>query len=61
MESNLKSLNKYRQITILLSVIGFTLSYYSVYVAREKLKDLNYRAFCDISERFSCSPVFISP
>jgi len=45
---------------VTLSVIGFLLSLYSFYVEKKLEKSSNYKAICDISDRFSCTKAFKS-
>ena len=42
-----------------LSSLGLVLSLYSLLI-KSKIKDKNYRPFCDISKRISCSKAFSS-
>ena len=49
-----------RKYTILISLIAIGLAYYTVHVAQEKIKNPKYKAACDFTERYSCSPVFVS-
>ena len=45
---------------LLISLIGFLLSLYAIYVERMVKYDKNYKAICDISEKISCSKAFAS-
>lgn len=59
-EKTKSSLRRYRKYTLMLSILGFALSYYSVWVELSKELDPNYKAFCDFAEGVSCSAVFTS-
>lgn len=54
------SLSVYRQIVILCSLIGMSLSLYAFYIETRKSTDPTYRAACDINESMSCSRVLSS-
>lgn len=41
-------------------IIGLSLSTYAFYVETKAEGDKDYKAMCDISERMSCSKVFLS-
>ncbi|KAF4073031.1 hypothetical protein AMELA_G00254160, partial [Ameiurus melas] len=42
----------------LVCLLGILLSVYAFHVEREKSRDANYRAMCDLSNSISCSKVF---
>ncbi|XP_060768925.1 vitamin K epoxide reductase complex subunit 1-like protein 1 [Neoarius graeffei] len=42
----------------LVCLLGILLSVYAVHVEREKSRDANYQALCDLSNSVSCSKVF---
>lgn len=43
------------QVIILLSIFGFLFSLYFLFVKRKKTLNKDYKAFCDLSDRISCS------
>ncbi|XP_056140397.1 vitamin K epoxide reductase complex subunit 1-like protein 1 isoform X2 [Lampris incognitus] len=45
---------------LLVCLLGVVLSLYAFHVEREKARDSNYRALCDVSKSVSCSKVFSS-
>ncbi|MBN3308372.1 VKORL protein, partial [Amia calva] len=45
---------------LLVCLLGILLSFYAFHVEREKARDPEYRAMCDVSESVSCSKVFTS-
>ncbi len=47
--------------TIILAVLGLFFSIYSYRLDYLLKKDQNYKPFCDISDRFSCSKPLLSP
>lgn len=44
----------------IISIIGFLLSAYSLYVEIKSSKSKSYKAVCDINEKVSCTKVFSS-
>lgn len=44
----------------IICILGFCLSLYALHVERNAEEDIEYVAFCDISNRISCSKVFLS-
>ncbi|MEK6861565.1 MAG: vitamin K epoxide reductase family protein [Nanoarchaeota archaeon] len=44
----------------IISVIGFLLSIYALYVEIKSSKNKEYKAFCDIKENMSCNKAFSS-
>ncbi|XP_052454572.1 vitamin K epoxide reductase complex subunit 1-like protein 1 [Carassius gibelio] len=49
-----------RIVRLLVCLSGILLSLYAFHVEREKTRDANYRAMCDLSSSISCSKVFTS-
>ncbi|KAL4660610.1 vitamin K epoxide reductase complex subunit 1-like protein 1 [Arapaima gigas] len=49
-----------RTARVLVCLLGILLSLYAFHVEREKARDPNYRAMCDVSGSISCSKVFTS-
>ncbi|XP_059404886.1 vitamin K epoxide reductase complex subunit 1-like protein 1 [Carassius carassius] len=49
-----------RIVRLLVCFSGILLSLYAFHVEREKTRDANYRAMCDLSSSISCSKVFTS-
>ncbi|XP_076867852.1 vitamin K epoxide reductase complex subunit 1-like protein 1 [Brachyhypopomus gauderio] len=49
-----------RIVRLLVCLLGILLSLYAFHVEREKSRDGNYRAMCDLSNSISCSKVFTS-
>uniref|UniRef100_A0A8C2A3U0 vitamin-K-epoxide reductase (warfarin-sensitive) n=1 Tax=Cyprinus carpio TaxID=7962 RepID=A0A8C2A3U0_CYPCA len=49
-----------RTVRLLVCLSGILLSLYAFHVEREKTRDANYRAMCDLSSSISCSKVFTS-
>jgi len=45
---------------VTLGLLGLFLSVYSLFVEMQAHADKNYKAMCDISERVSCTKVFLS-
>ncbi|KAG7483743.1 hypothetical protein MATL_G00041570 [Megalops atlanticus] len=45
---------------LLVCLLGILLSVYAFHVEREKARDPNYQAMCDVSNSMSCSKVFSS-
>ncbi|XP_004076650.2 vitamin K epoxide reductase complex subunit 1-like protein 1 [Oryzias latipes] len=45
---------------LLVCLLGILLSLYAFHVEREKARDPNYKAVCDVSSSISCSKVFTS-
>ncbi|KAM6970156.1 vitamin K epoxide reductase complex subunit 1-like protein 1 [Aplochiton taeniatus] len=45
---------------LLVCLLGIILSLYAFHVEREKERDSNYKAICDLSNSISCSKVFTS-
>lgn len=52
--------SSYARATGALSLVGFALSAYALYVEISKANDPSYTAMCDIAARISCSLVFTS-
>ncbi|KAK2910844.1 hypothetical protein QQF64_026411 [Cirrhinus molitorella] len=49
-----------RIVRLLVCLSGILISLYAFHVEREKTRDSNYRAMCDLSSSISCSKVFTS-
>lgn len=49
-----------RIVRLLVCLSGILISLYAFHVEREKTRDANYRAMCDLSSSISCSKVFTS-
>ncbi|KTG02583.1 hypothetical protein cypCar_00024213 [Cyprinus carpio] len=49
-----------RTVRLLVCLSGILISLYAFHVEREKTRDANYRAMCDLSSSISCSKVFTS-
>uniref|UniRef100_A0A671L2E9 vitamin-K-epoxide reductase (warfarin-sensitive) n=1 Tax=Sinocyclocheilus anshuiensis TaxID=1608454 RepID=A0A671L2E9_9TELE len=49
-----------RIVRLLVCLSGILISLYAFHVEREKTRDANYRAVCDLSSSISCSKVFTS-
>ncbi|XP_051750684.1 vitamin K epoxide reductase complex subunit 1-like protein 1 [Ctenopharyngodon idella] len=49
-----------RIVRLLVCLSGILISLYAFHVEREKTRDANYRALCDLSSSISCSKVFTS-
>ncbi|TRY57192.1 hypothetical protein DNTS_003275 [Danionella cerebrum] len=49
-----------RTVRVLVCLLGILISLYAFHVEREKSRDANYRAACDLSSAVSCSKVFTS-
>uniref|UniRef100_A0A673K8M8 vitamin-K-epoxide reductase (warfarin-sensitive) n=1 Tax=Sinocyclocheilus rhinocerous TaxID=307959 RepID=A0A673K8M8_9TELE len=49
-----------RIVRLLVCLSGMLISLYAFHVEREKTRDANYRAVCDLSSSISCSKVFTS-
>ncbi|XP_067295793.1 vitamin K epoxide reductase complex subunit 1-like protein 1 [Pseudorasbora parva] len=49
-----------RIVRLLVCLSGILISLYAFHVEREKTRDVNYRAMCDLSSSISCSKVFTS-
>ncbi|XP_030648325.1 vitamin K epoxide reductase complex subunit 1-like protein 1 isoform X1 [Chanos chanos] len=49
-----------RIVRFLVCLLGILLSLYAFHVEREKSRDANYKAMCDLSHSISCSKVFTS-
>ena len=47
-------------INILLSIIGFAVSLYSLFIEKKIAKNPTYKPMCDISDRTSCSKPILS-
>lgn len=47
-------------LRVTFGLIGLLLSVYSLFVEMQAHADKNYKAMCDISERVSCTKVFLS-
>ena len=45
---------------VITAIIGVILSIYAYYVEKKHEKNANYKAFCDISDKASCSVAFSS-
>ncbi|MBI2577028.1 vitamin K epoxide reductase family protein [Candidatus Woesearchaeota archaeon] len=43
-----------------LALLGFVISYYSLYVEKRFAQEKNYKPICDINDRISCSKAFTS-
>jgi len=55
-----KLMRFYRNMILFLGLLGIGISYYSIVVNYNKLRDPTYRALCDISESIRCSNVLTS-
>jgi vitamin-K-epoxide reductase (warfarin-sensitive) len=45
---------------MILSLLGFLISFYAFFVERQLQQSKTYRPFCDINQKISCSRVFLS-
>jgi len=55
-----KSYKSCRKWSLIVSGLGFLISYYAFFVSSSKQNDSSYMALCDISESMSCSAVLTS-